>query len=290
MSIVLENDHLIVKIKPKGAELTSVFNKKTELEYMWNADPAFWGKTSPVLFPIVGTLKDDTYIYKNKPHRLSRHGFARDMVFEVTDSAAGAAVFTLNSSPQLMENYPFMFRLDIKYTLEANYIHVNYLVTNSGEDDMYFSIGGHPAFKAPMVDNTHYEDYYLEFNEVENVPRWPISSGGLIEDSTKPLLNETNKIQLNKTLFNEDALVIKKLKSDVVSLKCSKHQHGLDFHFDGFPFLGIWAAKNADFVCIEPWCGIADSVTHNQQLVEKEGIEIVNAGKSWSRVWSVKFF
>jgi galactose mutarotase-like enzyme len=290
MNTVIENSNLRVAIKSTGAELFSVVNKHTTLEYMWSGNPEFWGKTSPVLFPIVGTLKDNTFLFNKKKYILERHGFARDIEFDITASKKDAVAFALKSTPQSMEKYPFDFELALTYTLHENFLHVNYSVQNNGQEEMYFSIGGHPAFKVPLVDGTRYEDHYLQLNKIENAPRWPIGSGGLIESSPATLLESEDKIHLTKTLFQRDALVLKHLRSDMVSLKSTTHAHGLDFHFEGFPFLGIWAAKNADFVCIEPWCGIADSVTHNQELTSKEGIEKIEAGEFWSRTWKVKFY
>lgn len=290
MDILVENDNLLVGIKSKGAELFSIRSKKTGLEYMWNGDPAFWAKSSPILFPIVGTLKEDTYVYKNKSYNLSRHGFARDMEFEVTESANDFAEFTLKSSPATIGRYPFEFRLKVRYSLKGGTLHVNNTVGNAGAEEMYFSIGGHPAFKVPLTDGTRYEDYYLLFNKVEEAPRWPISDKGLIETNPVAFIQNTNRIQLTRNLFEQDAIVLKHLHSDCVSIRSAKHDHGLDFYFEGFPFFGIWAARNADFVCLEPWCGIADAVHHNQELTSKEGIEKISAGESWSREWKVTLY
>lgn len=290
MDVVIENDDLVAGVKSKGAELFSVVNKKTNLEYMWSGDPQFWAKTSPVLFPIVGTLKDNAFLFMDKRYNLDRHGFARDMEFDAAESQSDSVVFTLKNTSILKEKYPFDFQLSLKYTIRENFLHVSYIVQNTGPDAMYFSVGGHPAFKVPLVEGSTYEDHYLQFNKIETAPRWPISSAGLIETNATPFLENTDKIALTKTLFQQDALVLKHLRSDMVSLKSSAHQHGLDFHFEGFPFLGIWAAKNADFVCIGPWCGIADSVKHNQELTSKEGIEVLNTKEVWSKTWKVRFY
>lgn len=289
MDVVLENNFLKVGIKQKGAELVSVFGKQTELEYMWSADPAFWGKSSPVLFPIVGTLKDDTYLYQHKKYSLPRHGFARDQVFEIESQQHDSAVFLLKSTPASLEKYPFEFELRLHYKLDANSLQMTYEVKNTGRDLLYFSIGGHPAFKVPLVKRSRYEDYYLEFNKSENSGRWPLTAG-LVKKEPSPLLSNSNILPLARQLFSEDAVVLKNLKSTMVSLKSKTDDHGLDFYFEGFPFLGIWAAPKADFVCIEPWCGIADSVMHDQQFITKEGIEKIAAKGSWSREWKAKFY
>ena len=286
----IENDDLVVAINPKGAEIQSIYHKQTKLEYMWSGDPAFWGKKSPILFPIVGTLKNDTYYYEEKPYKLSRHGFARDMEFEVLPQEKNSIIFLLRSNDASFQNFPFHFELRIVYTLHENAIQVGYNVSNTSNHEMYFSVGGHPAFKVPLVSDFNYEDYYLEFNEEETKPRWPISKDGLIESNPEPLLQQTNILPLSKQLFLKDAIVMKNLTSSIVSLKSDKSPHGLDFDFGNFPYLGIWAAKNADFVCIEPWCGIADSVNTNQQLINKEGINKLNAGEIFERSWMARFY
>jgi len=290
MQTTIENNSLIVSIKAKGAELFSIVNKETKLEYMWSGDPAFWGKTSPILFPIVGTLKEDTYRLKDRNYHLTRHGFARDQQFEVITAGKDSVIFALENSAATLEKYPFLFRLEVRYQLVDSALEVTYSVYNPGEDTMLFSIGGHPAFKVPLVQGTRYEDYFLKFGKVENASRWPISADGLIMTDPVPLLNHTDTLPLKRELFYQDALVLKHLQSKTVSIRSLSHHHGLDFSFEGFPFLGIWAAMDADFVCVEPWCGVADSVTHNQRLDAKEGIERVDQGEEWTRTWRVSLF
>ncbi len=287
---VISNEILEVNIIQRGAELTSIVSKSTGLEYMWNADPTFWAKTSPVLFPIVGTLKNDTYYYEGKAYQLGRHGFAREKEFTVTAQTAASVTFTLVTDESTLKNYPFHFRFDITYEVINNTLSVTYKVLNTGNTELLFSVGGHPAFKVPLVEGTAYTDYYLQFEKKETTGRWPISKDGLIETKPASLLENSDRIPLSKELFLQDALVFKNLKSSKVSLKSSATSHGLLFDYTGFPFLGIWAAKNADFVCIEPWCGIADSVSTDQQLKNKEGINKLDAGDAFERNWSVSLF
>jgi galactose mutarotase-like enzyme len=286
----IENDFLAVQISPLGAELQSIYHKQLHQEYMWNGDPAFWGKRSPVLFPIVGTLKEDTYYFNNQPYHLSRHGFAREMPFSTGTQTGNSIELTIQDNSTTLENYPFAFRFSIVYALNGSSLQVSYRVHNSGTAPMYFSVGAHPAFKLPLVQGLAYEDYYLEFNHPENAGRWPISNDGLIEASPQELLRQTNRLPLSKSLFQKDALVFKGLASNSVSLKSDKDARGLQFDFTGFPYLGIWAAKDADFVCIEPWCGIADSVKSNQQLPAKEGIHLLQPSRDFERSWAVTLF
>ena len=290
MQHTISNGTLSATIKSKGAELSSVKHQQLNLEYIWGADPAFWGKSSPILFPIVGQLSSNTFRYQEKEYSLPRHGFAREEEFMIESTAANKVVFLQRDTESSLKKYPFPFELRLIYELVDNTLHTTYQVDNTGKDDLYFSIGGHPAFKVPLVDSLAYDDYYLEFDTLETKERWRITKDGLIDNDTEPLLQNEKRIPLTHALFANDALVLKHLQSKSVALRSNKDVHGVSFNFEGFPFLGIWAAKNADFVCIEPWCGIADSVAHNQDLTTKEGIERLLPGKRWMRSWKVKFF
>jgi galactose mutarotase-like enzyme len=285
----IENRHLKINIHPKGAELQSIFHKDHKLEYLWNGDPAFWGKHSPLLFPIVGTLKQDTYTYQDKTYSLPRHGFARDMEFVAEEQGKDAITLLLRSNAATRANYPFDFELRVTYQLAPHGLATTYSVKNGPGGDMYFSIGGHPAFKVPLVTGTAYSDYFLEFEQKETSPRWPITKEGLIEKPPKPLLRSTRLLPLSKELFQEDALVFKNISSTTIALKSEKTDRSLLFDFADFPYLGIWAAKNADFVCIEPWCGIADSIDSNQQLTDKEGINRLAPNEIFERTWTLTF-
>ncbi len=286
----LENDRLKVIVSPKGAELKSIYSKETELEYLWNGNPEFWPKTSPVLFPIVGSLKNNTYYYQDKPYQLSRHGFARDMEFELTSQHDTLLQFTLKDTPETRQKYPFAFQLDIIYKIEESTLSVTYKVYNPSDDDMFFSIGGHPAFKVPIENHLHYEDYYFEFERMENALRWMISSEGLINPAAVSFMSNDNILQVTRELFSNDAVVMKHLNSNKVILKSEKSNHGIEFSFPRFPFLGLWTGNNGNFVCIEPWCGIADSTITDQQLIHKEGINLLTGKSAFAREWSVKVF
>jgi galactose mutarotase-like enzyme len=285
----IENQLLTATINAKGAELTSIISQETGLEYMWNGDPAFWAKHSPILFPIVGQLKNNTYLHQGKSYQLPRHGFARERQFAVQEQKEDEITFVLHDDEGSTKVYPFSFELRVKYVLKENALGVGYMVKNTGDEDLYFSIGAHPAFAVPLEKGLHYTDYYLSFEKKETAARWPISPDGLIETTPQPFLNST-QLALSKELFAKDAVVFKHLGSSIVSLQSDKGKHGVRMDYPGFPFIGFWAAKNADFVCIEPWCGIADSVNSNQQLSEKEGINKLPPGDEFVRSWTVTVF
>ncbi len=287
---ILENEVLKVEIASKGAELQSIVNKVFGIEYLWNGDPAFWAKRSPVLFPIVGSLKNNTYYYQGKPYQLPRHGFARDMEFRAERQSAKEITLLLASSAETKVNYPFDFEFRIRYQLLGDEVSTEYMVTNTGTGVLYFSVGGHPAFRLPLTAGTAFTDYYLRFEETEHLSRWPISKDGLIQNNPIPVLEDTNRLSLQKSMFYQDALIFKYPASSEISLLSGKTPHGIQFQMGEFPFLGIWSAKDADFICLEPWCGIADSVSSDQQLEHKEGIEKTVQGKVFSRQWRIKLF
>lgn len=285
--VTIENADVRVQVKPKGAELDSLFSKENNLEYLWSGDEKFWSKKSPVLFPIVGTLKQNTFYYNDETYHLTRHGFARDSNFSIINHSQTSVTFSLASSEETLRHYPFPFRFDVAYTLEANMIHVKYAVANTGSGNMYFSVGGHPAFRIPLEKKADYNDYYFEFDQIEDGYRWLISREGLIEPVPLPFMINTNILPVNKDLFRNDAIVFKYLNSTTVKLKCNKSARGIEVSYPGFPFIGLWAAPDADFVCIEPWCGIADSTTSTQQLINKEGINLLTPGELFERTWSI---
>jgi galactose mutarotase-like enzyme len=285
--ISLSNGNINVIINAKGAELQSVRNNG--VEYLWQADAKFWGKHAPVLFPIVGELKDGKYIFNNKEYKLPRHGFARDKTFDAEQKDSTCAVFTLKSDEKTFAVYPFEFIFHIEYNLKENELSCTYTVQNINDHTMYFSVGGHPAFNVPLNNNFSYTDYVLQFEDDDMLKRYLLQNG-LLSGETETIQLNNKALQLKPELFYKDAIVLKHISSKQITLQSDKDVHGLKFKFDDFPFFGIWAAKDAPFVCLEPWCGVADNIHHNNDLKTKEGINELAAGKTWSRTWSVELF
>jgi galactose mutarotase-like enzyme len=289
-NFTIENNLLKVTINNKGAELQSLYNKATQLEYLWNGDANFWGKKSPVLFPIVGGLKNNEYEFEGKKYLLPRHGFARDNEFEVNKINETTIQFILSSCAKTQEVYPFNFKFIVEYSLNNNQLFCTYIIENTGTNKMYFSVGAHPAFAVPLNNNTHFDDWFLEFNATENCGIYPLTKEGLIKTVSTPQLNNNNALQLTKQLFYSDALVFKNLQSTSIKMKSAKSNHGLQINFKGFPYFGIWSAKDANFVCLEPWLGIADSENTTQNLIEKEGIICLVAKAIFNATWSVELY
>lgn len=287
--ISIANEHIVVSFSKKGAELQSIKGVHSSTEFLWSGNPSFWGKFSPVLFPIIGALKNDSYVFEEKTYQLPRHGFARDMDFEFEEINEHEVLFTLQHNQQTLNVYPFEFKLALRYKIHGSSVCCTYELSNPGNKDLLFSVGGHPAFTAPLNKEGTYTDYYLQFNNDDELTYHHIVDN-LISDQTSTIKLDNGKLHLKHELFYDDALVFKNLKSDSISLLNDKNYNGLDFNFKDFPYFGIWAAKDADFVCLEPWCGIADSVNHNQQLAEKGGINTLAPNGFWERTWQVTCF
>jgi galactose mutarotase-like enzyme len=291
MRYQLQNKYIRIEVDSKGAELQKLFHVGYGIDYLWYADPNYWGKFSPVLFPIVGTLKDDTYFFKGKKYSLSRHGFARDMDFEANKVSDTEIWFKLTHAYTTLKNYPFEFILEIGYSLQENILHVDYKVTNLPfGNSIWFSIGGHPAFRVPLDNKDQFENWYIHFPEDIRLERIFLEKGILSSRREILPLDGTGKLFLNEALFQDDAIVIDSMKSNHVYLLSKNTKHGLRLDFEGFPWFGIWKVPHAPFVCLEPWCGVSDFWDASGEIGEKAGINHLAAGEVWQRRWSVTLF
>lgn len=285
----LKNELLEIKIKSTGAELSSISSIKNKTEFMWQADPDIWGSHAPNLFPFIGALKNDRYLYDGKTFPMTKHGFVRNNEdFRAEKTSDIDISFFLNSNAELYRMYPFQFEFKITYTLKDNILKISHQVKNLDTKTLYFSVGGHPAFKCPLYSGEDYTNYSLDFEKTELSESYLLNmDNGLLTERTRSVF-ERNQIHLNGNLFNEDALIFKDLTSRKVTLKHKTKGAVLSVTFKDFPFLGIWAKPNAPYVCIEPWLGIADSETTNQKIEDKEGIIALNAGKIFNASYDIE--
>ncbi|WP_152021055.1 aldose 1-epimerase family protein [Aliarcobacter butzleri] len=265
MNYEIKNSFIKAQIKSFGAELNSLKKCDENFEYIWQANSKYWARHSPVLFPIVGRLKEDSYFYKNKKYSLSQHGFARDKEFEIVQNEADFIEFRLKSDEKSLEFYPFFFELNICYKLDKNSLIVSYKVKNKSDEKMYFSIGAHPAFNTQVGD-------FLELENIKTTKRYFLDEKGLIYKN-QDLNLENSKLYLDKDLFKDDALVFNDSNIKQITLKNIENKSRVKVKFDNFPYLGIWSKPNdAPFVCIEPWFGVADEQNSNQKIEDKKGI------------------
>lgn len=271
---------LTARINSKGAELNSL--KKENREYIWEGNPAFWGKHSPILFPIVGTLKDNSYTYNNQRFELSRHGFARDHEFKVIESSEDKVIFSLSSSEETLKVYPFEFKLQVIYTLEENQLRIQYKVINNDSSKLPFSIGGHPAFALPGK----FKDYSLLFEKQETLKSYELEND-LVSDKTRTFELREKQFPLNYATFENDALIFKSMESKHIEI-LENQKPLLRFSFKDFPNFGIWTKINAPFICLEPWLGYSDTFNSNCNLFEKEGIIILEEDKTFEAGFTIE--
>jgi len=272
MSVTMQNGRWRAVIAELGAELSSLVDLATGQEYMWQANPAWWNGTAPVLFPVIGGLKNGAYSWEGREYKLASHGFARTSEFSAVSSSADCAEFELASSAKTREIYPFEFRLRVGFQLERAGIAVRYEVRNTGRSRMYFSIGSHPAFTLPFAGGS-LENYYLLFEREESLERWFFKDGLVVADKTAEVMDSSRVLTISRTLFDSGILIFKGPQSHEFSIAHSMSARSIKVVTEGVPYLGVWSKPNgAPFVCIEPWHGLPDSTNASGNLAEKEGI------------------
>jgi len=266
----IHNKQLSISVSDSGAELRSLFSVLGGREWMWQGNPEFWPRTSPVLFPVVGKLRDNELRHLGKSYPLSQHGFARDRVFELLEQGDDFLRFGLSDDEQSYRQFPFPFRLEIAYLLEENCLQVSYRVENTGETEMPFSIGAHPGFSLPGWPR---KKYYLELENAVQPESVPLESGLLDFSKRHPIQLNDGLLEISPELFLQDALVLERREISAITIFSSADGPRLKLRLRGFPWLGIWSKPGADFVCIEPWFGHADPVDFTGDFSTKPGIQ-----------------
>lgn len=292
MNCKIESPLFEVEVNKIGAELSSIKSKRTGLEYIWEANPDVWGSSAPVLFPIIGMLKGGKYIHENTWYELPKHGFIRNNENLVVEEQQNNLVrFVLVSDELTKQRYPFDFQFRIQFSIQGSILTVSHQIKNAGDKPMYFSLGGHPAFRCPLSKDETYDDYELKFDKNETAHTLCVDlKNGLINNKTISMLDNSDKIKLTSHIFDNDALIFKDLNSKSISLNHKTRGKVLSVDFSEFTYLGIWAKPKANFVCIEPWIGIADNIHHNQQLKDKDGIIKLSAQQVFEASYSIEVF
>lgn len=272
-TVILKNDDLEVSINLAGAEVSSVRNLNNNFEYIWQADPKVWKRHAPVLFPIVGKLKDDHFYYQDKEYIMGQHGFARDNVFEVVEKSDNYVSLVFKSNEETLNKYPFEFNFYVNYTLSGNSLLVNYQVVNPIDQEFYFGVGAHPGFNLPVDENNKFDDYYFEFSPSENRYQIPLVNSQI--DSKNHKLVETKEIPITHDLFKKDALIFELEGANTVSVKNRNSSFEIDVSSDNAEYVGLWSPYpiEGDFVCIEPWWSIADDIDSSGKLEDKFAIK-----------------
>ncbi len=284
MNYQLRSDKLSVSINSKGAELSSVV--RDDLEYIWNAKADVWPRHAPVLFPIVGRLKNNTYSHKGKSFTLPQHGFARDLEFALLDQTASEIRFGLKSNEKTRSIFPFEFDLVIAYSVIGDVITCMYEIQNPSSEDLFFSIGAHPGFATP----DGMQHYMLKF-KADKQYEITLLNDGLLSDTKKKFHIHAGEVDLNSNLFDKDAMVFENSQIDDIELVSTKSGRGVELKCNGWPYFGIWSKRDCnEFVCLEPWYGITDHQESTGDILSKKGIIKVEAGKKFECSFSMRFF
>lgn len=281
--LVLKSDQLNVEFQTLGGALSSI-KDKDDVEYLWQGDPTYWSGQAPVLFPICGSVRNDTVLYDNedgsqKEGKIPRHGLVRKKEFTLVEQTDNSVTFAIEDDEEMYANYPYHFRLEITYTVTGKTIRTQYKIYNKeSEKSMPYFIGGHPGFNCPLLDDEVYEDYYLEFEKPETctVPK-PFPETGMLDlKDRNSWLNNQKEIDLNYDFFSYDAVTLDELESRTVALRSRKHDKGLKLDFKEFPNLIVWSTINkGPFIALEPWSGLSTSIEEGDRLEDKKDVKII---------------
>lgn len=281
--IVLKSDQLCVEFQTLGGALSSI-KDKDDVEYLWQGDPTYWSGQAPILFPICGSVRNDTVLYdkedgSQKEGKIPRHGLVRKKDFTLVEQTDNSVTFAIEDDEEMYANYPYHFRLEITYTVTGKTIRTQYKIYNKeSEKSMPYFIGGHPGFNCPLLDDEVYEDYYLEFEKPETctVPK-PFPETGMLDlKDRNSWLNNQKEIDLNYDFFSYDAVTLDELECRTVALRSRKHDKGLKLDFKEFPNLIVWSTLNkGPFIALEPWSGLSTSIEEGDRLEDKKDVKII---------------
>lgn len=286
----LTNGILTIKVSPLGAELTSIVNNSIGREYLWQADPTYWKRHSPILFPIVGGVWEGRYYHEGQEYRLSQHGFARDKEFELILDLPTEVRYRLTSDTDTLKVYPFPFELEIGYKLNGNKVEVIWEVRNTGTKEMYFQIGAHPAFYYPDFDISTTERGYFAFDKKDGLEYLLIHEKGcVLPDDTHPLELVNGLLPIYTNTFDKDALILQDSQVTKVALLDNKKAPFVTLHFSA-PVVGLWSPpqKNAPFVCIEPWYGRCDRVGYSAEFKDRDWMNQLKPAEEFSSSYEIE--
>ncbi|MDO5145477.1 MAG: aldose 1-epimerase family protein [Eubacteriales bacterium] len=286
----LENEKLAVQIADHGAELVSLYDKEAERELVWQADPAFWNRHAPVLFPNVGKYYTGAMLYKGEKYPMGQHGYARDAEFVRTEEGEASVTHVLVSDEESKKMYPFDFQLAITHELEGNSLTVKWSVKNTGKETMYFTIGGHPAFRVPVLPDTEFEDYFLKFDENVATLEYMLldtATGTAISEKKWPMHIRNGLFRLRKDMFDKDALIFDGGQIQRAALALPDGTPYIELSGTDIPNFGIWSKPGAPYVCLEPWYGRCDNCGFEGEISEKPGVNALEPGNVFEKEYVI---
>ena len=291
MEIVLKKGCMEAVVTTKGGELIS-FKDEEGIERIWQGDPEYWTGRNPLLFPVVGNLKEGKIKINGETYSMNRHGFAREREFVITEQAEDHVVMELRADEATLKKYPFNFKLQVCHRLEDSGFVTSFEIVNLDKREMPFCIGAHTAFCCPVFADETFEDYDIVFDEKEQADSLLLNSDGYIQKGkTVPFLRDSDRFALNYEPFEKmDTVIFSGLKSTGVSLKHRLKGHGVHMDFEGFPFMAFWTkgAQRAPFICIEPWHGCAALEDEDGDFKHKEACICLQPGERKEFLYKVK--
>ena len=288
----LENDRIRIGVAEHGAELCSIYDKKRGHEVVWQADPAYWNRHAPVLFPFVGKVSGGVYRFHGTEYPMGQHGFARDMEFALEEVTDDSVRFALESDEETLRRYPFRFKLAITHRIEGNKVFVEWEVTNpSGEENLYFSIGGHPAFNCPADEGQRKDQYYIWFGGKDTLTYIMLDPVAEAADAKKPgtLTLKDSMMPVTMDLFDNDAFIFDGGQIEKIALCYPDKTPYVTIECKGFPSFGVWSKPHSDapYICLEPWIGRVDNKGFTGELPEKFGEQCLAPGGTFKAVYSI---
>lgn len=285
----LENETLRVGIAEFGAELTSIVKKADGTEYVWQGDPAFWKRHAPVLFPIVGRLKDKEYTIDGQAYTITQHGFARDLEFAVHRISETCAEFTLTENEYTKAMYPYDFTFTIRYTLDGATLKKEHITENRSAAPLYYEVGGHDAYNI-LFGGEALSDYYVAFEGTDTLEVIDVDEAVMLSQTHHTVPLTDGRLYLSREVFAHDALMLDRLPVRRCTIGCLKHDRRVTMDFSDFPYFAVWSPykeQDVPFVCLEPWSSLPDGGYLGKALAEKVGVRTVAPGQSETLAFSV---
>jgi galactose mutarotase-like enzyme len=276
--VSVSSGELSAQIDPLGSQL-SLLKDRDGRDLLWSGDPSVWAWRAPLLFPIVGALAGGEYRVNSKPYRLPRHGFARVSAFQIVESGAATALFRLKADDATMKIYPFSFELDVRFAVSGATLSITALVRNLGARKMPASFGYHPAFRWPLPYSRERSEHFIEFTSDEPSPVRHLDTAGLLLPDRYPTPVLQRRLPLADALFEHDVIIFDDLRSQAVTYG-AKDGPRIRVSYPDAPYLGVWTKPQADFICIEPWHGVADPQGFSGNFSAKPGVFMVAPGAS----------
>ncbi len=291
MNYVIKNKHLKVVISDLGAELQSIQMINDSVELLWQLNKQVWERQAPLLFPIIGRLKDEEYKYNERTYKIPIHGFAYTSNFKIKEQLEEKITFSLTDNNITKSVYPFLFELLVTYQLDENKLIKQHTIINKGEDKMLFELGGHEGYNLSLFSGEKMEDYYLQFTNQGSLLTYTTDEDVMMNKFKKEIPLDNNKLFMSPEVFKNDALIMDNLKVREVAIKNTKNPYVVKVIFEDFKYLGIWTKyMRSNYVCIEPWSSLPDANYIDKQLLNKQDIISLQPNEKKELTYTMLFY